>query len=100
MDEADERKRQREEHRQRVQHSVELEANGMVAELGVECAANAMQAKITDVESLCREKSAECRAMKDDAQRDLDVALPALVAAERALQCLTKNDICEIKGFK
>lgn len=34
-----------------------------------------------------------------DAQADLDVALPALEKALKALDSLTKNDITEVKGF-
>jgi dynein heavy chain len=37
--------------------------------------------------------------IKDDAQKDLDAALPALNTALTALNSLNKNDITEIKSF-
>ncbi|XP_024516360.1 LOW QUALITY PROTEIN: dynein heavy chain 6, axonemal, partial [Selaginella moellendorffii] len=37
--------------------------------------------------------------IKDDAQKDLDAAMPALNAAVQALNSLNKNDITEIKSF-
>jgi hypothetical protein len=100
MEEADERRRKREESRQNVQDSVASEASVMVSELGLEGAARAMQAKIVDVERSCGEKAARCLAIRDDAQHDLDVALPALHAAEQALSCITKQDICEVKALR
>ncbi|KAG9392138.1 Dynein heavy chain and region D6 of dynein motor [Carpediemonas membranifera] len=42
----------------------------------------------------------EAQEIKDDAQSDLDAALPALHAAIKALKSLNKNDITEIKSFK
>ena len=43
--------------------------------------------------------AAEVQVIKDDAQADLDKALPALEAAVTALSSLNKNDITEIKSF-
>jgi len=37
--------------------------------------------------------------LKDDAQQDLEAALPALHAAMKSLSALNKNDITEIKSF-
>ena len=37
--------------------------------------------------------------VKDDAQADLDKALPALENAVKALDSLTKGDITEVKSF-
>ena len=39
-------------------------------------------------------------AVQQDAQKDLDVAMPALNSAVKALDSLTKNDLGEVKGFK
>ncbi|KAK9815239.1 hypothetical protein WJX72_000483 [[Myrmecia] bisecta] len=44
--------------------------------------------------------SAETTVLKDDAQRDLEEVLPALEAAQKALNALNKNDIIEIKTFQ
>ena len=45
-------------------------------------------------------KATEVQAIKDDAQQDLDKALPALESAVQALNALNKNDINEIRSFK
>lgn len=71
----------------------------MVLDLGVSGAANAIRGKLVDAEMRCNTRVLECQIMKEDAQRDLDEALPAFVAALRALQSLTKQDIAEIKAF-
>ncbi len=44
-------------------------------------------------------QAAEVKVISDDAQKDLDVALPALKAAEEALSKLDKKDINEVKSF-
>jgi dynein heavy chain len=44
-------------------------------------------------------KQIETQDLKNEAQRDLEEVLPALQAAERALNSLNKNDIIEIKTF-
>lgn len=44
-------------------------------------------------------QAAEVKVVQEDAQADLDVALPALEKALKALDSLTKNDITEVKGF-
>ncbi|KAG9397278.1 Dynein heavy chain and region D6 of dynein motor [Carpediemonas membranifera] len=44
-------------------------------------------------------EEAELQAVADDAQADLDKAIPALEAAEEALKSLNKKDIAEIKAF-
>ena len=44
-------------------------------------------------------KQIETQDLKNEAQRDLEEVLPALQAAERALNALNKNDIIEIKTF-
>jgi dynein heavy chain len=37
--------------------------------------------------------------LADDAQRDLNAAMPAMEAAIKALGCLNKNDITELREF-
>uniref|UniRef100_A0A672FP66 Dynein axonemal heavy chain 2 n=1 Tax=Salarias fasciatus TaxID=181472 RepID=A0A672FP66_SALFA len=44
-------------------------------------------------------EEAECKAMADNAQRDLDEALPALEEAMKALESLNKGDMTEIKSY-
>lgn len=57
--------------------------------------------KVVSAEAAEVDKStAETQAIKDDAQKDLDEALPALEGATKALNALNKGDITEIKGFK
>ena len=41
-------------------------------------------------------KAKEAKAIADDAQRDLDEALPALEAALASLKSLNKNDVSEV----
>lgn len=48
-------------------------------------------------EESAAKKAAECAAIRDDAQRDLDEALPALYASLEALKSLNKNDITEVR---
>ena len=45
-------------------------------------------------------KAKEAKAIADDAQRDLDEALPALDAALASLKSLNKNDVTEVKSMK
>lgn len=52
-----------------------------------------------DDESAAKQKAMETQVIADDAQRDLDAALPALEAANKALDALDKNDIAEIRVF-
>ena len=41
----------------------------------------------------------QAKAMADDAQRDLDEALPALEAATASLKNLSRNDVVEVKSL-
>lgn len=54
---------------------------------------------VKEDEALARVKAEETQAIADDAQRDLDQALPALESANQALRSLDKADISEIKVF-
>ena len=48
---------------------------------------------------MAKVKAEETQSIADDAQRDLDEALPVLEAAIKALDALDKSDIAEIKVF-
>merc|ERR1719428_240815 len=50
-------------------------------------------------EAVVREQAEKVQAVQADAQRDLDVAMPALEAALKSLDALDKKDIQEIKSF-
>ncbi|XRB21521.1 dynein axonemal heavy chain [Pseudoscourfieldia marina] len=50
-------------------------------------------------EAIVKEQAAETKAIADDAQADLDKAMPALEAAVNSLKSLNKGDITEIKSF-
>nr|CAD7588833.1 unnamed protein product [Timema genevievae] len=56
------------------------------------------QVVVTD-EAVVKVKAEETQFIADDAQRDLDAALPAMEAATKALEALNKNDINELKVF-
>ena len=63
-------------------------------------AANKTKEVVAADEAAASVKSAECKAIADDAQADLDEALPALDAALKSLEKLSKNDIVEVKGLQ
>ncbi|KAJ9576326.1 hypothetical protein L9F63_006826, partial [Diploptera punctata] len=50
-------------------------------------------------EAIVKVKAAETQVLADDAQRDLDAAMPAMEAATKALDSLNKNDINELRVF-
>lgn len=54
---------------------------------------------VMEDEAVAKVKAEETQAIADDAQRDLDEALPVLEAAIKALDSLDKSDISEIKVF-
>ncbi|XP_041838798.1 dynein heavy chain 6, axonemal [Melanotaenia boesemani] len=54
---------------------------------------------VKEDEALAKVKAENTQAIADDAQRDLDEALPALEGANKALNSLDKADISEIKVF-
>ncbi|GFO48624.1 dynein heavy chain 6, axonemal-like [Plakobranchus ocellatus] len=58
-----------------------------------------VQKVIAVEEAKAKEKADETQAIADDAQRDLNEAMPALEAAVKALDALDKNDISEIRVF-
>ncbi len=58
-----------------------------------------MRKVVKEDEALAKVKAEETQAIADDAQRDLDEALPALDGANKALNALDKADISEIRVF-
>lgn len=58
-----------------------------------------MREIVQEDEALAKFEAEETQAIADDAQRDLDEALPALEGANQALNSLDKADISEIKVF-
>ncbi|KAM7536598.1 hypothetical protein Aperf_G00000086397 [Anoplocephala perfoliata] len=61
--------------------------------------ADVVRHRVKDDEAEAKTKAMETQAIADDAQRDLDAALPALEAANKALDSLDKNDIAEVRVF-
>ncbi|XP_050800280.1 dynein axonemal heavy chain 6 isoform X6 [Gopherus flavomarginatus] len=81
-----------------VEKSVDVEA--LMEKLAVD-QENADQVRrvVQEDEAIAKVKAEETQAIADDAQRDLDEALPALEAANKALDSLDKADISEIRVF-
>lgn len=61
--------------------------------------ADVVRHRVKDDEAEAKRKAMETQAIADDAQRDLDTALPVLEAANKALDSLDKNDIAEVRVF-
>ena len=61
--------------------------------------ADAVRKVVLEDEAVAKVKAEETKSIADDAQRDLNSALPALDNAIKALDALDKNDITEIKSF-
>eukprot|EP00961_Rhodomonas_salina_P215584 2912310-Rhodomonas_salina.1 len=62
-------------------------------------AAEITAASCAEEEKSANEKTIATKAIADDAQRDLDEALPALDAAVQSLKSLNRNDIVEVKSL-
>ena len=61
--------------------------------------AEELRLKVEAEEKTVKVQADEVKAIADDAQKDLDKALPALAGAVKALKALDKKDIQEIKSF-
>merc|ERR1712106_560153 len=61
--------------------------------------ANKVREVVSEDERVANIKAGETQAIKNDAQRDLDEALPALEATNTALNSLDKADISELRVF-
>ena len=62
--------------------------------------ANEMKTIVQGEEKICAEQAAVAKAIADDCQEQLDEAIPALNAAQKALSTLKKNDMDEVKAMK
>lgn len=58
-----------------------------------------MKKVVLEDEAVAKVKAEETQAIADDAQRDVDEAMPILNKANKALDALDKADITEIKNF-
>lgn len=58
------------------------------------------RAIVQNEEEIASKKAKEAKAIADDAQRELDEALPALDAALASLKSLNRNDVVEVKAMK
>lgn len=65
-----------------------------------QAAADKVRVVVKADEVIAAGKAADTQAIADDAQRDLDEALPAMEAATKALDSLNKKDIDELRVFK
>ncbi|KAJ3101998.1 Dynein heavy chain 6, axonemal [Phlyctochytrium planicorne] len=61
--------------------------------------ADGVRKVVSEEETMVREKAKATEAIAEEAQKDLDQALPALQAAYKALDALDKKDIAELKVF-
>ncbi|KAJ3111652.1 Dynein heavy chain 6, axonemal [Phlyctochytrium bullatum] len=61
--------------------------------------ADGVRRVVSEEETIVREKAKATEMIAEEAQRDLDQALPALQAAYKALDALDKKDIAELKVF-
>ncbi|GMI07902.1 hypothetical protein TrRE_jg5473 [Triparma retinervis] len=76
------------------------EVEEMIKYIGVEKEAAAItQDTVEKEEAVAQDKAAETKAIADDAQRDLDEALPALDEAVKCLKELKKSDLDEVKNL-
>jgi dynein heavy chain len=61
--------------------------------------AGIVKEKVQSEETIVRGQAEQVKVVQEDAQRDLDVAMPALENALKSLDSLDKKDIQEIKSF-
>lgn len=79
----------------------QAEVQQMMAQIAVDKAqADETRVKVEEDEKVANEKAQATKAIADDAQRDLDEAMPALDAALECLKNLKKSDIDEVKSLK
>ncbi|XP_056619544.1 dynein axonemal heavy chain 6 [Triplophysa dalaica] len=80
------------------QKSIDVDA--LMEKLAVDQAsADQVRKVVKEDEASAKIKAEETQAIADDAQRDLDEALPALESANKALNSLDKGDIAELRVF-
>ncbi|KAJ8402442.1 hypothetical protein AAFF_G00369310 [Aldrovandia affinis] len=77
-----------------------IDVNALMGKLAVDQEkADQVRSVVKDDEAMALVKAEDTQAIADDAQRDLDEALPALDSANSALNALDKADISEIRVF-
>ena len=74
-------------------------ANLLVEIQGDQKEADEVKASVSKEEKEVTKIAEETQVMRDDAQADLDEALPAYYAAIKSLKSLNKGDLTELKGF-
>lgn len=78
-----------------------LEAETMITEIAKDqLVAEETKAVVAKEEIVAATKAIETQTIAEDAQRDLDEAMPDLLAAESSLKTLNKNDISEVRSMK
>ncbi|KAF1334344.1 Dynein heavy chain, partial [Globisporangium splendens] len=77
-----------------------IEAEGLLKRVSVDQkAAAVVRERILQDEAVVAKQAEEVSIVRADAQKDLDVAMPALNNAVKALDSLSKSDITEVKSF-
>ncbi|XP_052749829.1 dynein axonemal heavy chain 1-like isoform X2 [Galleria mellonella] len=77
------------------------ETRKVIEQIAIDTAiAEEARIKVEKEQAIAEKMAQETTAMAEDAQKDLDEAMPALRAAEKALQELNRNDIVEVKALK
>ncbi|CAH1982445.1 unnamed protein product [Acanthoscelides obtectus] len=77
------------------------DADTMITKIAADTAiAEETKAIVEREEEEASKKALETQAIAEDAQRDLDEAMPALLEAEASLKSLNKNDIVEVRSMK
>ena len=77
-----------------------IEVEQMMVQIAVDKeAADVTKKQVQQQEAAANIKAASAKEIAEDAQRDLDEALPALDAAVSSLRSLTKNDVVEVKSM-
>lgn len=78
-----------------------IEAEKLLKQVAIDqVSASEVRERVTKDEEEVAEQAAEVSEIQADAQRDLDIALPAMENAVNALDSLSKSDITEVKSFK
>ncbi|KAH8057234.1 dynein light chain binding protein [Aureococcus anophagefferens] len=78
-----------------------VDAEAMLKQVAIDQAeADVVREKVAAEEAELSKQSEAVSKIAAEAQAELDVAMPALQAAVKALDSLTKNDIVEVKAFK
>ena len=86
---------------QPVLAKTQIEVDAMMVQITKDKAdADIIKGKVEIQATAANKKATETKAIADDAQRDLDEAIPALAAAVKCLEKLSKSDIDEVKNLQ